>query len=262
MLSNYALEEKTGMGIFDFLSPRFDTATISKQGGRTKNEDALKFKTDKNWGCWVLADGLGGHCGGEIASQIAVNSILESFLADQELAVQSLGKHISTAQQEILMKQGISPDLRTIHTTVVVLLCDSKSFIWGYVGDSRFYLFRSGKIVLQSEDHSLSQAMVIAGEIKPNELRHHEDRNILLRALGKKGNLRPGLADGKSPWQRGDVFLLCTDGFWENITEEEMERELALNKTPRKWLTSMEKIILERVHGNYDNYTAIAVYIS
>jgi len=247
------------MDIFNLFSPHFVTFTLSKPGRRTKNEDYLQFKKIKNERCWVVADGLGGHLGGDIASQIAVNSIMESFLADHKVSVQCLEKHIQIAQQEILKYNDLNSC--AIHTTVVVLLLDTNSFIWGYVGDSRLYVFRSGKIVIQTEDHSLSQALVNIGEIKLDELRHHEDRNKLLRALGMKGDLRPSLVNERVPWQRGDVFLLCTDGFWENVTEEELERELSLSSSPNQWLSSMEKILLGRAQSNQDNYTAVAVFV-
>jgi hypothetical protein len=103
--------------------------------------------------------------------------------------------------------------------------------------------------------------MVSAGELSPEKIRHHPDRNRLLRALGNAdGGFRPEIPAEPRTLYRGTTFLLCTDGFWENVSEGEMEIDLAKAENPRDWLGKMETRLLERITNESDNYTALAVF--
>ena len=240
---------------------RFMTASISKTGGRKENQDYCHYSMKDQTFCWVLADGLGGHRGGEIASRLAVDKILESFEANPEISSSALKKHLETAQAALIMRQEEEPMLFSMRTTVVVCIADLQSAIWAHIGDSRLYFFRSGRIIFQTKDHGVPQAMANAGDITPEEIRLHEDRNRLLRALGKEGDLRPVIQKEPCPLQNGDKFLLCTDGFWEYVTETEMEVDLAKSNNSDEWLQKMELRIQERAKEGHDNYSAIAVFV-
>jgi serine/threonine protein phosphatase PrpC len=237
----------------------FETATISRIGGRANNEDACASLMLQNTGCWVVADGLGGHEGGEVASRAAVDAILESFRRNPELSSRALASHLDAAQAAIVAQEKRQGALSGMRSTVVVLVSDGSSVLWAHVGDSRLYYFQNGRVAFQTKDHSLVETMVSAGEVATADFRQHEDRNRLLRALGGHEELRPAISTEKQKLYRGDVLLLCSDGFWGNVTEPEMEADLAKAKTPQEWISHMETRLLERVSGEYDNYTAVAV---
>ena len=239
----------------------FKTEGITRVGGRQHNEDAWGDRWLGNAGCWVVADGLGGHRGGETASSLAVQAVLASFQSNPEFSPAALQRHLEAAQQAILNVQKEQPDLAGMRTTIVVLITDSRQALWAHVGDSRLYCLDAGRITFCTKDHSVVQAMVNAGELSPDEMRHHEDRNRLLRSLGNpNGDLHPEFLPQGRTLYKGTAFLLCTDGFWENVSEAEMEIDLAKAASPRDWLGKMEARLLERTTEDSDNYSAISVF--
>jgi len=239
----------------------FTTASVSDTGGRKNNEDFHGHLTLQNGGCWVVADGLGGHRGGEVASKLAVEEILESFKDHPEASPSALRRHLEVANQAIISHQEEKSSLSSMRTTVVLLVIESDRVLWAHLGDSRLYHFRNGRIIFQTSDHSVPQAMANAGDILPEEIRFHEDRNRLLRVLGKEDDFRPEIEQQEHSVRQGDVFLLCTDGFWEYVLEAEMEEDLSASNRIEEWLKMMEARILERADEKHDNYTATAVSV-
>ena len=245
---------------------QFRTGERTAPHGRAKNEDALgHLVLPGPQGCWVVADGLGGHGGGEVAAQMAVAAILASFRSRPVVSHDNLARHLVAAQQAILTKQEQSPPLAFMRTTVVVLLADGQAAIWGHMGDSRLYRFRGGQVAFQTKDHSVPQALAAGGRIKPEEIRYHEDRSRLLRAMGEADSFRPDIMPAPSPLKAGDVFLLCSDGFWEYVLEREMEAELSQAAEPLAWLQGLEARLLSRARRypgkKHDNYTGLAVFV-
>lgn len=239
---------------------KFLTASLSKIGGRQSNQDYCDFIGLKNGHCWAIADGLGGHKGGAVASRLAIEEIFKQFTRYPVFSLSALKGYIESAQNAILQRQKANLELSTMRTTIAVLISDNKQVLWGHVGDTRLYFFRSGKIIFQSKDHSVPQALADAGEISPGQIRFHEDRNRLLRALGTDGELRPTFQEKKKTIKHEDAFLLCTDGFWEYVSEAEMENALKDSSSPDVWIKKMEKILLAKVHDKYDNYSAIVIF--
>jgi serine/threonine protein phosphatase PrpC len=242
---------------------KFHTALVTSKHGRTSNQDCAGYVLLDGLGCWVVADGLGGHNGGEIASRLAVERITAAFEANPGIAPEALGSYLQAAQEAILDRQQAQPELASMRTTVVLLVANNQAATCAHLGDSRFYHFRQGKIIFQTKDHSVPQALVNAGELAPEALRFHEDRSRLLRALGEDSELRLVIAS-RQEIQPGDAFLLCTDGFWEYVMEEEMHQALAIADTPLAWLKEMEHVLRhrteERQNKRADNYTAVSVF--
>ena len=238
---------------------RMESACLSKVGGRKANQDAYGFECNEDGGCWLVADGLGGHAGGEVASRIAVDYALARFREDSAASLQFVSDCFQIVQRAIREKTVEDFYLAGMRTTMVLLACNQVEAVWGHVGDSRLYWFRQGKILQQTRDHSVPQMLVDAGKISPQEIRGHEDQNRLTRALGQEGELRPTLLATSFPIQEGDAALLCSDGVWTYVLEPEMEADLSVSHSAAEWLERLEKRILQRATGPYDNYTAIAV---
>lgn len=238
------------------------TASISKPGGRKVNEDYCGHELlPGGLGCWVVADGLGGHGGGDVASRVVTEAILTSFRASPGVSAESLLLYIETAQATLLEQQQREPELDAMRTTAVVLVSDGQRALWGHIGDSRLYHFRAGRLLFQTRDHSVPQALADAGDIAAEDIRYHEDRNRLLRAMGNAGKLRPAIETAAVPLHGGDALLLCTDGFWEYVTETEMGIGLAKSTTAQQWLAFLETVILRRAPSTHDNYTGTAIFV-
>lgn len=239
----------------------FQSASISKTGGREENQDCCESKVADHAGLWIVADGLGGHRGGAVASRSAVQAMLDSWHPESASVPQTIEKLINAAHAAIIKQQSTDPQLSAMRTTLVALHIDQDQAIWGHVGDSRLYLFRSCALFFQTKDHSVTQVMVDAGEITREQMRNHEDRSRLLRAVGNPDGVKPTTRESSLAILPGDVFLLCTDGFWEYVTEAEMAVDLVKSNTPMEWLERMELRLIARVAAGNDNYTALAIFI-
>lgn len=237
---------------------RISTAYLSEKGGREKNDDTVCIRRKENKLCVFVGDGLGGYDNGKFASETAAQTIIEYYDQQDFLDETYMCSAVRQANQ-IILEQQIARN-STMKTTIVVLGIDDLKARWMHVGDSRLYHFKNGKIIDQTMDHSVSQIAVLMGEISQKEIRFHEDRNRVLRALGSD-NAKPDISklaiiDGKK-----EAFLLCTDGFWEYVYEEEMEEALRKAKTPEQWVEKMRVILEKRVPKGNDNYTAAAVFL-
>jgi serine/threonine protein phosphatase PrpC len=239
----------------------FTSASISKPGGREENQDFCDSVQTDTAGLWLLADGLGGHRGGEVASATAVQAILAAWQPDAELVSQTVDILIALAQAAILNKQAEQPALSSMRTTLVMLQQAGDKVICGHVGDSRLYHFRDCAVAFQTKDHSVPQVLADAGEIDTSQMRKHPDRNRILRAMGNPEGVKPAIMDAPRHVKAGDAFLLCSDGFWEYLAELEMAADLAKSLTAEDWLQRMELRLLERAVAGNDNYTALAFFV-
>lgn len=239
----------------------FFHATISHSGGREVNEDASgNLMLSSQRGCWVVTDGLGGHGGGDIASKIVVKTAIEVYQGSDTHSSEQLLNMFELAQQSLLHGQEDDDRFGSMRSTAVVLLLDDTKAWWAHIGDSRLYHFCNGKIATQTKDHSVPQTMVDAGDIGSDQIRHHEDRNRLTRSLGSNGRVRATVLEHPFSVGIADVFLLCTDGFWEFVNESEMELTLANADSPMGWLEKMELVLLNAAPAGHDNYTATAIF--
>lgn len=238
---------------------RFNTAKCSREGGREKNEDYVGYIDKPGINAWVVADGLGGHGGGEVASRLAVETILGGFAQKPALEHDNIRNILLHANNTIISNQK---DRNTMKSTVVSLFSDGTNIMWAHIGDSRLYRFTNGILTFQTKDHSVSQMSVLSGEITHDKIRFHEDRNKLLRVLGDEDTVKPDITIPAQPPVPGEAFLLCTDGFWEYVLEIEMEIDLAKAETPHEWVSSLVGRLSRRVDGKNDNFSCIAVFIN
>lgn len=230
-------------------------ASYSDIGGRPCNEDRIGIKDlggDRL--CAVLADGLGGHGGGDEASKAAVEAVLAGWNGTATPAL--LSELSQEAHRRILKLQTPCCKMKS---TLAILAIEGKRIDLAHAGDSRIYRFFNGRLVFQTKDHSASQIAVMLGQITPDKIRFHEDRSRIFRALGQDGDFNADTLEESLPAGK-HAFLLCSDGFWEYVLEEEMERELKRAPSAEKWLEEMRKIHKSRIPPDCDNNSAAAIW--
>jgi serine/threonine protein phosphatase PrpC len=241
----------------------FQTAVLSSAGGRLINEDAVGHCVSGDAGCWALADGLGGHRGGEVASRLAVDAVLASFGENPSVTKDALDAHMARANRALFERQAAEPELAQMRTTLVALILSPSAAMWAHAGDSRLYWLRNGKIRGQTKDDSVPQRLVDAGEISPDQIRFHEDRSRLLNSVGARERVIASHCEIAS--EQGDSFLLASDGFWEYLTETELEQDSVHAKSSQVWIDRMGARVKHRAlagnHADHDNYSAVAVRI-
>lgn len=238
-------------------------ACLSSAGGREENQDSAgDVLLDSGLHLYLVADGLGGHVGGALASQLAVETVVTNAREYLLFSTEGLDDLKTGAQSALKQRQQEQPEFERMRTTLVMLAIHEGQAIWLHCGDVRLYHFRDGKRKLQTRDHSVPQMLVSSGDMEASEIRGHPDRNRVLRALGGDDNeARCAVSKAVATLQPGDAFLLCTDGFWEYVLESEMETTLQQTMNPAAWLRAMEKILLDKAEGEFDNYTALAVTV-
>ena len=224
-----------------------DSAKYSCAAGHEINEDACLCLPEQ--GIFVVADGLGGHSEGERASTAAVDYFERSCHGGY--TSEEITRLLEEANIEVLNKGDGGK------TTVAAAFTEDAKFIYANVGDSRVYYFRGGKLIAMTKDHSVCQASVDMGMLRPEDIRGSEDRSRLLKVLGSEKVLNIKKRYQPIEIQSGDAFLVCSDGFWEYVYETEMEMDLLKSESAEKWLKYMLKRHLLRAENKGDNYTAI-----
>jgi serine/threonine protein phosphatase PrpC len=234
---------------------------LSNVGDRDNNEDSIGMYQNEEEYCFVLADGLGGHGKGELASRLAVESCISVF-AVNGAAEGTMDESFRQAQTNILEQQKQDLQAMDMKTTLVLLHVKENEIQWGHIGDSRLYYFENKKLVDRTKDHSVPQMLVASGQIRENQIRNHPDRNRLLRVLGIDWDEPKYQLGDRLLRTRSQQFLLCSDGFWELIDEKKMQHTLKKAATPEEWVHMMEEIVRKNGQGkNMDNYSAVAVWL-
>ena len=211
--------------------------------------------------CFVLCDGLGGHGMGDTASQLAVQVCLNLFENTADLSAFP-GEALQASQDILLAEQMARNAQQKMKTTGVVLAMDRENAYIGHVGDSRLYIFEKNKVRKRTLDHSIPQMLVMTGDIKESEIRHHPERNMLLRVLGIPWEEPMYECMAPVPLNKCQAFLLCSDGFWEYITEKEMCELLKTSANVEEWLSRMAGTVKRNgKNENMDNNTAVAVWV-
>jgi serine/threonine protein phosphatase PrpC len=216
---------------------------------REQNEDAYGYRD----GLFVVADGMGGHQAGEVASAITVETVLATELG-QDIITQ-LRQTVLAAHAAILERAAANPDLVGMGTTVAVLVIDSAKAYYTHIGDSRIYLWRDAELRQLTNDHSLVAELVRTGELTKGEARVHPKRSILTQALG--GERAPDLQVQSLPLQSGDKFLLCTDGLTGTLEEAEIQAILSRPEAPAQLVEKL--IAAANDNGGPDNISTIIV---
>ncbi|MDR2881209.1 MAG: serine/threonine-protein phosphatase [Azoarcus sp.] len=241
---------------------RLSVAHRSECGGRKANEDAVGFCANETQGCFVLADGTGGHEGGALASDTVVRQVLAHFSAAPQVDGDSAGTLMTVAREALSDVRKLHPQFPEMNTTIATLVLNAESRLayWNSIGDSRIYLFRNGRARSLTTDHSILQSMIDAGFFT-GDLRGNSRRNMLYAAVGSEEVPERAIHSEPFALQPGDVFLLCSDGLWENIDEEIMEEILLRSETPEQWIDDMMKAVPNPCAPDQDNFSALSVWI-
>lgn len=234
---------------------------VSRKGSRDYNEDRVATcnAVDGTTVC-VLADGLGGHGGGALAAQALIDALVEQC-CDKPVDRYQLHESLSIANDKIKQLQQVSTAFSRMRSTVVLLHIDASSAFWLHCGDSRLYHLRGGKIISVTLDHSVSQMFVSDGLLKREDIPDHIDKNKLTRSMGGSGQeSKPRIIKSPVKIEAMDRFLLCSDGWWERMSEQLLE-ETSITSPMISWLDDIESSFVKEPGSHYDNYSAIAVGI-
>lgn len=238
---------------------------LSRTGRRPRNEDACGYLVLEGRACFVVADGAGGHGCGDVAARTAVKAVLGALGQRPEDLTQAAMTALRAAQAAIRQGQEADPACADMRSTLVVLILGPRrdQAGWGHVGDSRLYGFRDGCILHQTRDHSLYESMIAAGLATEGERRGNPARNVLFASLGGDEDFDPEVVSEVQPVHPGDAFLLCTDGFWDHVTETQMMGCLQRAATVQGWLDEMTTLIeaSARGHRHQDNFSGLALWI-
>lgn len=223
-------------------------------GGYHQPHDAEKLA--ERGSLFVVADGMGGHSAGEVASRIAVDCITQVYYENSGDAQSALKEAFHEANHRIFQTAQQDERLTGMGTTCTALVLQNGTAISAHVGDSRLYLVRDDQIYLMTEDHSAVMEMVKRGWLSLEQARHHPDKNVILRAMGSHAEVEVTTWQEPFPVRAGDRFLLCSDGLYDLVEDEEIRLEVATNE-PR---TACERLVaLARERGGHDNITVLIV---
>ena len=239
-------------------------ATRSELGLRKANEDSVHVARDSLLVLAAVADGAGGHRGGATASLVAVRDLDANLHGATWFEADVLTNAVLDAHRTVQRAQGRADALQRMHTTLVALWIDGDNgrALWSNVGDSRLYRARHGRIELLSIDDSMVQRMLDAGLLTEQQALTHPQKNQLLAALGIEGDVEPHTSPDGHTIREGDVFLLCSDGWWSAVDESVMLATLDECEHPDAWLDAMQRHIEARRMPHQDNFSAVAVWIT
>ena len=207
---------------------RFSVYQVSRKGGREKNEDRMGYCYTRDSGLFALADGMGGHPEGEVASQLALQTMAALFQRDAKPKLKDplrfLNEGVIAGHHQLLRYATERALMDTPRTTMVACLLQGSSAYWAHCGDSRLYLVRDDKLIARTRDHSYSELQETLSQVVPMGERFN--RNVLFTCLGSPG--KP-VVDAVGPllMQSGDRMLLCSDGLWGNVSDTEITECLA-----------------------------------
>ena len=236
-------------------------ACYTDVGNRSVNEDSITVIKNAEKTCCVVCDGLGGHGMGDVASSIVVKVFENQFKTDDN-PHDFIARGLQASQDILMVEQANRNAKRKMKTTATALVIDEKKAYIGHIGDSRLYMFNKNKVKFRTLDHSVPQMLALSKQIKEDEIRYHPDRNILLRVIGVDWNEPMYEISSPISLRKCQAFLLCSDGFWELINEDEMCECLKNSETVDEWLKRMVEIV--KTNGkdvNMDNNSAIAVWL-
>jgi len=236
---------------------KFSVFQISRKGGREKNEDRMGYCYTRESGLFVLADGMGGHPEGEVAAQLALQTISALYQKEAKPLVGDVTEFLSTslmaAHHQIIRYAGEKGMLDTPRTTLVACIVQGTSATWVHCGDSRLYLVRQSELLTRTRDHSYLEQQSAAGAGRTDRI----NRNILFTCLGSPNKPVFDIT-GPVTLQQGDKIMLCSDGLWSGLSDADIVRELT-TKPVSDSVPDLVEAALRDGGEQSDNVTVIAL---
>ena len=238
---------------------RFSVYQVSRKGGRENNEDRMGYCYTRDSGLFALADGMGGHPEGEVASQLALQTLASAFQRDAKPTLKNPIKFLQDAilaGHHLLLRYATEKGLvDTPRTTVVACVIQGRSAYWAHCGDSRLYLVREGELVARTRDHSYTELQQTMAHVVPMDARFN--RSVLFTCLGSPG--KPVVdTSGPTMMRPGDRIVVCSDGLWSTVTDETIV-ELLASRPLSDAVPEMVEQALRNGGANCDNVTVLAV---
>ena len=226
---------------------------------RAGNEDNFFADADERRGIFIVADGMGGHAAGEVASEMAVQIVAQGLggltSATEAEAPRRLEASLKAANRAIYDRMIAEVDKQGMGTTASVLLISDAGFLIGQIGDSRIYLLRGGTLVQLTKDHSYVQEQVDTGILTPEQARNHPYSNVITRCVGSSEDVDVDLFAGEP--MPGDVFLVASDGLTGMVEDHRLQQLLLARTGPGRVVDAL--IAEANARGGLDNVTAIVV---
>ncbi len=237
---------------------------------REQNEDALLVDLER--GIFVVADGMGGHAAGEVASAMAVNAVHEILIGQEDPDETRLVRDLEAADAADLLRERLRyamnqasisirresefrPETRGMGTTLVVLVIEGAQAHIAHVGDSRAYMWRTGRLTRLTRDHTVVQQEIDAGRLTPELARLARHKHMLTQSVGYHGPVEP---DSTTRWiEPGDVFILCSDGMTEPLEDEVIQKIIESTPSDRLADALVEAALAA---GGEDNVTVVTVH--
>ena len=222
---------------------------------RTLNEDTIGIHEDMKYNLFIVCDGKGGHNAGEVASAMAKDTVIGSMETgfDEQDPVSSMEHAVSLANDEIFALSLTDSHLNGMGTTVTAALSFQGKLYVAHVGDSSLFWIRDQRIKKVTKDHSLVQELVDSGNLDQEDAKHHPNKNIITRAVGTKNKV---IVDTfVLDTTKEDIFVLCTDGLTDYISDEEILAIIIGQEDKKKAVVELKDLAIER--GGKDNITLV-----
>ncbi|MEX2180801.1 MAG: Stp1/IreP family PP2C-type Ser/Thr phosphatase [Gemmatimonadaceae bacterium] len=229
---------------------------------RSGNEDNFFAEADDKRGVFVVADGMGGHAAGEVASEMAVQIVARQLLpmssASEAGAAALMATSLQDANKAIYERMLAETDKQGMGTTASVMVLSDDGYLIGQIGDSRVYLLRDGALTQLTKDHSYVQEQVDAGLLTPEQARYHPYSNVITRCVGASEEVEADIYSGEA--KVGDVFLLASDGLTGMVDDRRLQQLLLARSGPGRIVDSL--IAEANGRGGLDNITAIVIQVT
>ncbi|MBC8090155.1 MAG: Stp1/IreP family PP2C-type Ser/Thr phosphatase [Phycisphaerae bacterium] len=228
---------------------------------RSGNEDSLYADADPERGLFIVADGMGGHAAGEIASEMAVQIVAREMVQTRILTgeepLTAMSDALRSANRAIFERTIVEADKQGMGTTASCLMLGTGRYVIGHIGDSRIYLLRDGTFRQVTKDHSYVQEQVDAGFLTPEQARYHPYSNVITRCVGANAAVEADVLNGEI--KPGDIWLVASDGLTGMVEDPQLRKIMETKSTPGAMVNSMINEANKR--GGLDNITAIVVQV-
>ncbi len=238
---------------------RFSVYQVSRKGGREKNEDRMGYCYTRDSGLFALADGMGGHPEGEVASQMALQTLAALFQREAKPSLKDplrfLHDAVIAGHHQLLRYATEHSLMDTPRTTVVACVLQGNAAYWAHCGDSRLYLVRGDKLIARTRDHSYSELQETLSQVVP--IGERFNRNVLFTCLGSPG--KP-VVDTAGPliMQSGDRVMLCSDGLWGSVSDAQIVEQLSRHPISDA-VPELVELALRHAGAKSDNVTVLSV---